>query len=226
MTSGSICRRRDAFVGTTIENLAIVRRLYKRRAPSVRRQSVFYPQYPVVSRYVATDRRDYFFFCSRHAANNNSNNNKMAFHKSNNVLFVVAVFAMLCAVRPSTVTAGSAATRRSAPTDRATGDAIAAAAGGVTAAAASAAGPFAPVAEAVGGETAGIGGGPTSVVARAADRPGRGFGCRKHRCWAHCGEGKQWCYTTRSRYQSFKYVTCKKDEDCDGCWECAGSCTL
>ncbi|XP_055306973.1 allergen Tha p 2-like [Sitodiplosis mosellana] len=54
-------------------------------------------------------------------------------------------------------------------------------------------------------------------------------GCHKGYCWAWCGvslTGGEWCYTTRSYSQSFQYVTCNQDSDCDKCWKCAGSCTL
>ncbi|XP_055326679.1 allergen Tha p 2-like [Sitodiplosis mosellana] len=54
-------------------------------------------------------------------------------------------------------------------------------------------------------------------------------GCQKGHCWAWCGvslTGGEWCYTTRSYSQSFQYVTCNQDSDCDKCWKCAGSCTL
>ena len=54
-------------------------------------------------------------------------------------------------------------------------------------------------------------------------------GCHKGYCWAWCGvslSGGEWCYTTRTYSQSFNYVSCNSDSDCDPCWKCAGSCTL
>lgn len=59
-----------------------------------------------------------------------------------------------------------------------------------------------------------------------ANQPCREFGCHKSYCWAYCGISPQWCYTTKTYSQSFQYVKCSKKEDCQGCWKCAGSCTL
>lgn len=155
----------------------------------------------------------------------------MVLYKFNNVL-VVAVFVMMCvhAVRPSTVIKGPAITKRSAQTDHAAAGAAAAgdtiaATGGVISAGALATGPFAPVVAAVGGVTAAVGG-LTSIISRAADQSCRDFGCHKNYCWAYCSIGNQWCYTTKSYSQSFEYVNCTKNEDCNGCWKCAGSCTV
>lgn len=56
-----------------------------------------------------------------------------------------------------------------------------------------------------------------------------GRGCHKGYCWAWCGadlSSGDWCYTTRSHSQSFDYVKCSRDGQCDNCWKCAGSCTL
>lgn len=155
----------------------------------------------------------------------------MVFYKFNNVL-VVAVFVMMSvhAVHPSTVITGPAITKRSAQTDHAAagaaaaGDAIAAT-GGIISTGAIWAGPLAPVVGVVGTVTAGVGG-LTSVIARAADQSCREFGCHKNKCWAYCSLGNQWCYTTKSYSQSYQYVSCSKDEDCNGCWKCAGPCTL
>lgn len=54
-------------------------------------------------------------------------------------------------------------------------------------------------------------------------------GCHKGYCWNWCGvslTGGEWCYSTKSHSQSFQYVKCTQDSDCDKCWKCAGSCTL
>ncbi|XP_031626819.1 allergen Tha p 2-like [Contarinia nasturtii] len=54
-------------------------------------------------------------------------------------------------------------------------------------------------------------------------------GCHKGYCWTWCGAsltGGEWCYTTRAHSQSFQYVGCSSDSECDPCWKCAGSCTL
>lgn len=57
-------------------------------------------------------------------------------------------------------------------------------------------------------------------------------GCWKGYCWAHClaiGNlvvANEWCYTTKSYSQSYEYVTCSSDSECDLCWNCAGSCTV
>lgn len=54
-------------------------------------------------------------------------------------------------------------------------------------------------------------------------------GCHKGYCWTYCGialNGGEWCYTTKSYSQSFDYVKCSSDSECDKCWKCAGSCTL
>lgn len=48
-------------------------------------------------------------------------------------------------------------------------------------------------------------------------------------CWAWCGislSGGEWCYTTKTHTQSYEYVECKQDSDCDVCWKCGGPCTL
>lgn len=54
-------------------------------------------------------------------------------------------------------------------------------------------------------------------------------GCHKSYCWAWCGvnlSGGEWCYTTKIHSQSYKYVSCEYDYDCDECWKCGGPCTL
>lgn len=54
-------------------------------------------------------------------------------------------------------------------------------------------------------------------------------GCNKGFCWAWCGvslSDGEWCYTTKTHSQSFEYVPCKYDSECNECWRCAGSCTI
>lgn len=54
-------------------------------------------------------------------------------------------------------------------------------------------------------------------------------GCYYGSCWAYCGidlSHGDWCYTTRSHSQSYDYVGCTRDTDCDLCWKCGGPCTL
>lgn len=58
------------------------------------------------------------------------------------------------------------------------------------------------------------------------------YGCYKGYCWAGCkattifSEGMEWCYTTKTYSQSFEYIPCTNDKECDACWSCAGSCTV
>ncbi|NP_001232937.1 uncharacterized protein LOC100571908 precursor [Acyrthosiphon pisum] len=121
-------------------------------------------------------------------------------------------------------------TKRGSETDHAAQGAAAAgdvmaATGGVIAAGSLSAGPFAPVLAGVGGVTAAAGG-LVSVISRAADQSCREFGCHNNYCWAYCSLGNQWCYTTKGYSQSFAYVSCTRDDECNGCWKCAGSCTV
>lgn len=54
-------------------------------------------------------------------------------------------------------------------------------------------------------------------------------GCHNGYCWAWCGvslSGGEWCYTTKTHSQSYAYVECKDDSECNPCWKCAASCTL
>lgn len=101
---------------------------------------------------------------------------------------------------------------------------------GFTAAGDTIAGTGAAVALVPGGQIPGavIGavGGLTSIISRAADQSCREYGCHKGYCWAYCSIGSQWCYTTKSYSQSYKYVQCSGDGDCDGCWKCGGPCTV
>lgn len=60
--------------------------------------------------------------------------------------------------------------------------------------------------------------------------PPRG-GCWKGYCWAGCNTGfpltigVEWCYTsTKSYSQSYSYVTCTADTQCNFNWKCAGPC--
>lgn len=72
---------------------------------------------------------------------------------------------------------------------------------------------------------------PDSVTSDAARYKrhlmGKG-GCYKNYCWAGCYVlgGREWCYTTKTYSQSFQYVKCTRNEECDRNWKCAGSCTL
>jgi len=147
-------------------------------------------------------------------------------------MLAVAVAVLICtqALHPSIVVSGHVIEKRGSETDHAAqgaataGDVIAAT-GGVIAAGSLSAGPFAPVVAAVGGVTSAAGG-LVSVISRAADQSCREFGCHKNYCWSYCSLGNQWCYTTKSSSQSFDYVPCTRDDECNGCWKCAGSCTL
>lgn len=78
----------------------------------------------------------------------------------------------------------------------------------------------------VAGAILGAAGGLTTVISKAADQSCREFGCHKGYCWSYCSLGNQWCYTTRTYSQSYKYVSCSTDNDCNGCWKCAGPCTV
>lgn len=49
-------------------------------------------------------------------------------------------------------------------------------------------------------------------------------GCHKGYCYAYCDLG--WCYTTRGSTQSYVYVRCNHDNQCDDCWSCGGPCAL
>lgn len=54
-------------------------------------------------------------------------------------------------------------------------------------------------------------------------------GCYKGSCWAYCGislSSGDWCYTTKTYSQSYAYVSCKHDDECNKCWKCAGPCTV
>lgn len=52
-------------------------------------------------------------------------------------------------------------------------------------------------------------------------------GCYNGYCWAYCGSKnrpRDWCYTTKGVRHDKGYITCSKESDCDGCWNCATSC--
>lgn len=66
----------------------------------------------------------------------------------------------------------------------------------------------------------------TTIIAKAADQSCREYGCHKGYCWTYCSIGSQWCYTTKTYSQSYKYERCTEDSDCNGCWKCAGPCTV
>lgn len=64
---------------------------------------------------------------------------------------------------------------------------------------------------------------PTGNAVNSCTTPG----CYNGYCWAYCGSvknPKDWCYTTRGERYDSSYVKCTKDSECDGCWNCAGSC--
>lgn len=71
--------------------------------------------------------------------------------------------------------------------------------------------------------------GLASLSIANADKCSVTAGCFKGRCWAWCGvslSSGEWCYTTRTYSQSYEYVPCDSDEECNKCWKCAGPCTL
>ncbi|KAI1300200.1 Allergen Tha p 2 [Halotydeus destructor] len=78
-----------------------------------------------------------------------------------------------------------------------------------------------------GGAVGGIG-----ITAASKDSTGscvsdEHFGCHKGYCWAKCsGSGLfyEWCYTQPRRRTD--YVRCTSKSQCNGCWPCAGSCTV
>ncbi|OXA64055.1 Allergen Tha p 2 [Folsomia candida] len=55
-------------------------------------------------------------------------------------------------------------------------------------------------------------------------------GCHRGHCWAYCGARpeahQEWCWTTRGATWDLQYVGCTSDAQCDGCWSCAGACSL
>jgi len=59
-------------------------------------------------------------------------------------------------------------------------------------------------------------------------------GCSSGWCWAGCMSGVplpglssvEWCWTTRTWSQSYAYVRCSVDSDCDLSWHCAGACSV
>lgn len=54
-------------------------------------------------------------------------------------------------------------------------------------------------------------------------------GCHKGKCWAWCGvslSDGEWCYTTKTYSQSYDYVACTSDYDCEKCWKCGGPCSI
>lgn len=54
-------------------------------------------------------------------------------------------------------------------------------------------------------------------------------GCHKGKCWAWCGvslSDGEWCYTTKTYSQSYAYVPCTTDYDCEKCWRCGGPCSI
>jgi hypothetical protein len=55
---------------------------------------------------------------------------------------------------------------------------------------------------------------------------GQRCGCWKGHCWSYCSFGKNWCYTTNTYSQSFKYKPCSKNDQCRPGDKCAGACTV
>lgn len=53
-------------------------------------------------------------------------------------------------------------------------------------------------------------------------------GCHNGYCWAFCGHmlSTEWCYISSSHSQSFQYVSCTNDSQCNKCWKCLRSCTV
>lgn len=54
------------------------------------------------------------------------------------------------------------------------------------------------------------------------------FGCKDHKCWADCGYliPNQWCWATGSSNPNHGAQSCTYDSDCNGCYRCAGWCTV
>lgn len=53
-------------------------------------------------------------------------------------------------------------------------------------------------------------------------------GCNKGHCWKWCNgidDGK-WCFTTKTYTQSYDFIPCTKDLDCDNSFECGGPCRI
>jgi len=55
---------------------------------------------------------------------------------------------------------------------------------------------------------------------------GQKCGCWKGKCWSYCSFGKNWCYTTNSYSQSYKYKYCSKNDQCRPGDKCGGPCSL
>lgn len=51
-------------------------------------------------------------------------------------------------------------------------------------------------------------------------------GCNKRRCWKWCdgADSGKWCFTTKTHAQSYDFVHCTANSDCDKCWNCGGPC--
>lgn len=53
-------------------------------------------------------------------------------------------------------------------------------------------------------------------------------GCNKSHCWKRCNgvdDGK-WCFTTKSYAESYDFVPCTNDSECDASLECGGPCRM
>lgn len=51
-------------------------------------------------------------------------------------------------------------------------------------------------------------------------------GCNKGYCWKWCdsADNRKWCFTTKTHTQSYNFVPCTTNSDCDKCWNCGGPC--
>lgn len=69
----------------------------------------------------------------------------------------------------------------------------------------------------------------TGVAINNAYKCSEETGCYRGYCWAWCGlslSSGDWCYTTKTYSQSYQYVSCTYDSECNACWKCAGPCSL
>lgn len=74
-----------------------------------------------------------------------------------------------------------------------------------------------------------LGGALTGVAIDNSFKCSDNGGCYKGYCWNYCGlslSSGDWCYSTKTYSQSYDYVRCDKDSDCNLCWKCAGPCTV
>lgn len=69
------------------------------------------------------------------------------------------------------------------------------------------------------------------IVRRRIACKDNNYGCLHGRCWSNCGprlETADWCFTTKAvdADANITYVECKRNADCDPCWNCAAVCVL